>query len=138
MKKWTSCSGGADLRLLLDTVTFIRAVQSPDRLTARARKLLQDEESVLEISAISLSEIAIKNTLGKLSFTSRDVFGGMENLDARALPWTARHAAEMFDLPLHHSDPFDRQIIAQAIVEGIPIVTPDEAFRLYKGIKVIW
>jgi PIN domain nuclease of toxin-antitoxin system len=44
----------------------------------------------------------------------------------------------VFDLSRHHSDPYDRQIIAQAIVEGIPIVTPDEAFRLYKGIKVIW
>jgi len=76
--------------------------------------------------------------LRKLDFTRRDVFAAIEDLDARVLPWTAHHAAQLFDLPLHHSDPFDRQIIAQAIVEGIPVLTPDEAFRLYKGIKVIW
>jgi PIN domain nuclease of toxin-antitoxin system len=45
---------------------------------------------------------------------------------------------QLFDLPVHHGDPFDRQIIAQALVEEIPIVTADEAFRLYHGLKVIW
>jgi len=44
----------------------------------------------------------------------------------------------LFDLPLHHTDPFDRQIVAQALAEDIPVVTADEAFRRYSGIKVIW
>jgi PIN domain nuclease of toxin-antitoxin system len=54
------------------------------------------------------------------------------------LPYRADHAFSLFDLPLHHSDPFDRQIIAQALSEQIPVVTPDEKFGLYKGLKVIW
>lgn len=56
----------------------------------------------------------------------------------RVLPYTAEHAYALFDLPPHRGDRFDRQIIAQALAEGIPIVTADEAFRLYDGLKVIW
>jgi len=52
--------------------------------------------------------------------------------------YTAEHAFGLFALPLHHGDAFDRQIIAQALVENIPIVTADEKFKLYKGLKVIW
>ena len=44
----------------------------------------------------------------------------------------------LFDLPTHHADPFDRQIIAQALAENVPVVTPDEAFNLYEGLKVVW
>jgi PIN domain nuclease of toxin-antitoxin system len=54
------------------------------------------------------------------------------------LPYTSDHACHLFGLPLHHADPFDRQIIAQALAEDIPIVTSDEKFRLYKGLAVIW
>ena len=62
----------------------------------------------------------------------------VEDLDIRILPYTADHAFHLFDLPLHHSDLFDRQIIAQAMSEKIPIVTSDEKFSLYKGIRLIW
>jgi PIN domain nuclease of toxin-antitoxin system len=62
----------------------------------------------------------------------------IEELDIRVLPYTAEHALRLFALPLHHSDPFDRQIIAQALCEKTPVVTPDEKFDLYQGIKVIW
>jgi len=61
-----------------------------------------------------------------------------EDLKLRVLPYTGRHAYQLFGLPLHHSDPFDRQIIAQALAENIPVVTPDEKFSLYKGLKIIW
>ena len=54
------------------------------------------------------------------------------------LPYTEDHALRLFDLPLHHPDPFDRQIIAQALAENIAVVTPDREFRLYKGLKTIW
>jgi PIN domain nuclease of toxin-antitoxin system len=53
-------------------------------------------------------------------------------------PATEQHALFLFELPLHHSDPFDRQIIAQALAEKIPVITPDQKFSLYKGLKVIW
>jgi PIN domain nuclease of toxin-antitoxin system len=99
---------------------------------------LRSESAVREISAISLSEIAIKSARGKVTFGQDDLNAGITALRLRVLPYTAEHAFRLFDLPLHHGDPFDRQIIAQALAEGIPVVTSDEAFRLYKGLKVIW
>ena len=56
----------------------------------------------------------------------------------RVLPFTADHAYRLFGLPLHHRDPFDRQIIAQALCENLPLVTPDERLRTYEGLKIIW
>jgi len=56
----------------------------------------------------------------------------------RILPYTAHHAFYLFHLPPHHADPFDRQIIAQAVCEKIPVVTCDEKFSLYKDLKVLW
>lgn len=100
--------------------------------------VLRRETALREISVVSLSEIAIKQTRGKLSFDKDDVITGVADLRLRVLPYAAEHALRLFDLPLHHSDPFDRQIIAQALVENIPVVTSDESFALYKGLKVVW
>lgn len=126
------------MRLLLDTVTFIWAVGSPERLSRRVIRALQDDEAVLELSALSLSEIAIKQAKGRLEFEKGDVLTGIADLRLRVLPYTADHSYQLYDLPLHHTDPFDRQIIAQASAENIPVITPDEKFKLYRGIKVIW
>lgn len=126
------------MRLLLDTVTFIWATASPELLSKRALAALQDENALREMSAISLSELAIKQAKGKLSFGREDALAGIADLRVRILPYTADHAYELFTLPYHHGDPFDRQIIAQALVEKIPVVTSDEKFGLYKNLKVIW
>ena len=126
------------MRLLLDTVTFLWAVISPDRISPAAISALRDNATVREISTISLSEIAIKQSSGKLTFNKQDVLQGIADLRLRILPYTAEHAFGLLDLPLHHGDPFDRQIIAQAMAEGIPVVTSDRMFRLYKGLKVVW
>jgi PIN domain nuclease of toxin-antitoxin system len=63
---------------------------------------------------------------------------GVGDLRLPVLPYAPEHASRLFDLPTHHADPFDRQIIAQALVENVPVVTPDEAFKLYERLKVIW
>lgn len=126
------------MRLLLDTVTFIWAVVSPERISSKAMRAMQSSQARLELSAISLSEIAIKQTLGKLDFSADDVRIGVADLKLRVLPYTADHAYQLFSLPRHHSDPFDRQIIAQALAEDIVVVTSDEKFKLYKGIQIIW
>jgi PIN domain nuclease of toxin-antitoxin system len=99
---------------------------------------LQETEAILQLSAISLSEIAIKNAKGKLSLGRENVLAGLDDLNARILPYTREHSCQLFTLPLHHTDPFDRQIIAQAVADGIPVVTPDDKFRLYRTLKVIW
>jgi PIN domain nuclease of toxin-antitoxin system len=127
-----------EVRLLLDTAVLINAVGSPERLTKRAIAALENADNVLELSAVSLSEIAIKAALGKLKLSAAVARQAVEDLDIRILPYTADHAFYLFDLPLHHGDPFDRQIIAQALSERIPIVSPDEKFSLYKGLKLIW
>ena len=90
------------------------------------------------ITVVSLTEIAIKQTRGTLTFSKADATAGVADLQLRVLPYSAEHAFDLFDLPTHHADPFNRQIIAQALAEDIAIVTPDEAFQLYEGVKGVW
>jgi PIN domain nuclease of toxin-antitoxin system len=126
------------MRLILDTVTFIWAVSAPNRLSRAAMSALRKGTAVREISVVSLTEIAVKQARGKLTFGKPDVMTGVADLRLRVLPYVAEHAFRLFDLPTLHVDPFDRQIIAQALVENVPVVTPDDAFKLYKGLKVVW
>ncbi len=126
------------MRILLDTAVLIYAVEAPERLSRRVVAALENPENVLELSAISLAEIAIKSTLGKLGLTAEMARQAVDDLDIRVLPFTAEHALHLFELPLHHGDPFDRQIITQALYEQIAVATPDEKFRLYKRLKLIW
>ncbi|HMD17736.1 MAG TPA: type II toxin-antitoxin system VapC family toxin [Terriglobales bacterium] len=126
------------MRLLLDTAILIYAVEAPERLSKRATSALENPDNVLELSAVSITEIAIKASLGKLQLNAANARQAVQDLDIRILPYTGNHALRLFELPLHHSDPFDRQIIAQALSEKISVVTPDEKFRLYHGVKIIW
>jgi PIN domain nuclease of toxin-antitoxin system len=126
------------VRLLLDTAILIYAVEAPERLSRRATAALQDPGNVLELSAVSITEIAIKASLGKLKLTAAMARQAVQDLDIRILAYTGEHALRLFDLPLHHGDPFDRQIIAQALSEKTLVVTPDEKFRLYTGLKIVW
>ena len=126
------------MRLILDTVTFIWAVSTPERLSRAATAALRKSTAVRELSVVSLIEIAVKQTRGKLAFSKSDAAIGVADLQLRVLPFSSEHAFRLFDLPAHHGDPFDRQIIAQALTEDLAVVTPDEAFHLYDGLKVVW
>jgi PIN domain nuclease of toxin-antitoxin system len=126
------------MRLLLDTAVLIQAVEFPERLSKRAATAVQNLDNTLELSSISVTEIAIKAASGKLAFSAVILRRAMEELGIRILPFTADHAFRMFGLSRHHDDPFDRQIIAQALCERISVVTPDEKFRLYEGVTVVW
>jgi PIN domain nuclease of toxin-antitoxin system len=126
------------MRLILDTVAFIWAVSTPERLSRAAIAALRKSTAVRELSVVSLTEIAVKQTRGKLAFSKSDATTGVADLQVRLLPYSAEHAFRLFDLPAHHADPFDRQIIAQALAEDLAVVTPDEAFHLYEGLKVVW
>jgi PIN domain nuclease of toxin-antitoxin system len=126
------------MRLILDTVTFIWAVSTPERLSRAATAALRKSTAVRELSVVSLTEIAVKQARGKLAFSKSDATIGVADLQLRVLPFSSEHAFRLFDLPAHHADPFDRQIIAQALTEDLPVVTPDEAFHLYDGLKVVW
>jgi PIN domain nuclease of toxin-antitoxin system len=126
------------MRLLLDTAVLIYAVESPELLGRRAAAALKNTQNVLELSTISLTEIAVKAAVGKLQLSVATVRQAVQDLDIRILPYTADHAFQLFEVPLHHGDPFDRQIIAQALSERIPVITPDEKFKLYRGLKLVW
>ena len=126
------------MRLLLDTAILIWAVESPDRLSKRASAALKNPDSTLELSTASVCEIAIKSSIGKLRFSERELHQALDDVGIRILPLRAEHAFAVFGLPIHHKDPFDRQIIAQALSEEIPVVTPDEKFKLYRELKIIW
>ena len=93
-----------------------------------------------ERQAVSLWEIAIKVSLGKLALLKPYeliIPQQIEENDIELLPIAHNHLNKIIDLPFHHRDPFDRLIIAQAMTEGIPIISPDAAFSQYP-IKLIW
>ena len=138
-RKWKTCSAGAtEVRVLLDTAVLIFAVEAPQRLSKRAAGVLGNAENIRELSSVSLTEIAVKASLGKLVFSAAAAHQAIDDMDLRVLLFTAEHAFRMFELPIHHRDPFDRQLVAQALCEEIPIVTPDEKFGLYRGLQLIW
>ena len=126
------------MRVLLDTAVLIFSIESPESLSKRALAVLANPENTRELSTVSLTEIAIKTTLGKLNISAEIARQAIRDMDIHILPYNADHAFCLFELPAHHRDPFDRQIIAQAFSEGIPVVTSDDKFSLYKGLRLIW
>ena len=110
-------------------------VAEPERLSQSSRALLRAPANELLLSAASAWEIAIKFGLGKVEFPDGPeafVPGLMARTAVTPLPVHHRHALRVAALPLHHRDPFDRLLIAQAQVEEVPIMTADPAFRRYK------
>ncbi len=121
------------MRLLLDTNALIRWADGT--LGERAVRSVQ-EASVVAVSAISAAEIAVKRQLGKLRFagTVREM---AESYGFIELPLTLRHADRLHLVPAHHPDPFDRLLIAQALEEGLTILTTDRVFEAYR-VPVEW
>jgi PIN domain nuclease of toxin-antitoxin system len=122
------------VRLLLDTHTFLWFLLEDPRLSTTARELIDDPANDIEVSPATYGEIAIKISLGKYELPEPyDVFIEREiaTNDFRILPIEPKHTAVLITLPYHHRDPFDRLLIAQAMVENIPIVGVDPAFDAY-------
>lgn len=117
------------MRLLLDTVTIIRWLEASPRLSAEAREAIVGGYEVY-VSAVSAVEIAAKTAIGTLH-TPDDFAKQVAEKSTIELPLTVRHGLAMKALPLHHRDPFDRMLIAQARCEGLTIVTSDRAFAAY-------
>ena len=128
------------MRLLLDTHTFLWFVLNDPQLSAGAQSLINDPANDILISPASYWEIAIKVGLGKLNLHAPyDDFmrRGIDGNDFEILPIEPRHTSLLTTLPLHHRDPFDRLLIAQASIEAIPIVGMDAAFDSY-GVRRLW
>ena len=123
------------MKLLLDTHIVLWAVGEPNRLPADARALMEEEATELVFSAASLWEIAIKNGLGRASFSvdPRLLRRNLLENDYRELPITGAHATAVDLLPAIHRDPFDRILITQAQIEGLTLVTADSMLARYPG-----
>jgi len=107
-------------------------------LSRRARNMMGDPANQRELSVISLAEIAMKNAAGKLNLSREDTMDALRRLQVSMVPYTEAHALELMRLPVHHRDPFDRMLIAQALAEDVSVMTCDKEFRNYKGLEVIW
>jgi PIN domain nuclease of toxin-antitoxin system len=131
-------------RYLLDSNAFLWAKISPETLRPEARETIQDPQNALFVSAAGLWELADKASKGKLPEFAvmmerlADPFELMlQESNLRRLSIELAHIASAYRLPLHHRDPFDRLMIAQAMVEDLTIITSDTIFRLYTGLKLL-
>ena len=118
------------MRLLLDTHALLWALAQPRRLSARARAAIASADSEVFVSAASAWEIAIKRAIGKLTAPA-DLEAILDQTGIERLPITVSHALAAGALPLIHSDPFDRMLVAQARIEGLTLVTRDPHIAAY-------
>lgn len=123
-------------RLLVDTHVVLWWLDDSDALSPGAREILADPTRELLVSTASLWEIGIKCSLGKLEVAA-DLPTTIAGEGFTWLPVTAAHAWAVRGLRMHHRDPFDRLLIAQSLVEGIPVVTADSRFSAY-GVDARW
>ena len=123
------------MKLLLDTQLLLWAAAQPERLSSRARLYLNEVGNELLFSAASLWELAIKTTLGRDDFRAepRVLRRGLLDNGYLELPITSEHAVTIDTLPPLHKDPFDRILLAQALVEGITLLTADAQLARYRG-----
>jgi PIN domain nuclease of toxin-antitoxin system len=128
------------MRHMLDTHSFLWFVLNDPQLSATALKVINDPANDILVSPASYWEVAIKVGLGKLDLhTPYDDFmhRGIVGNDFEIIHVEPKHTSILTTLPLHHRDPFDRLLVAQALVEAIPIVSADTQLDAY-GIKRIW
>jgi PIN domain nuclease of toxin-antitoxin system len=123
------------MKFLLDTHLLLWTAGDPKRLSAKARKLINEPASELFFSAASLWEIAIKSGLGRDDFKvdARLLRRGLLDNGYSELPIGSEHAVAIDSLPPIHKDPFDRMLVAQAMVEGITLLTSDAVVAQYPG-----
>lgn len=130
--------------LLLDTQVVIASIYHPERLAPAVRSALEDPGQERVISVITAFEMAVKTSLGKLplpeAFARNFTLAFEETADrlaARMLNVGLSHAARVRRLPFHHRDPFDRLLIAQALEEGLTMVSADRQFAAYDGLRLM-
>ncbi len=123
------------MKLLLDTHLLLWAAGEPKRLSKSARALINDPENELLFSAASLWEVAIKSRLGRRDFKAdvRLLRRGLLDNGYSELPIASDHVVALENLPPVHKDPFDRMLVAQAIVEGITLLTGESLVGEYPG-----
>ncbi|WP_330202836.1 type II toxin-antitoxin system VapC family toxin [Cyanobacterium sp. Dongsha4] len=128
------------MKILLDTHAFIWWNLTPEKLSLNGLNLIEDKENIIYLSIASVWEMQIKISINKLHFDNplSQIITKQRNINnIQILSIELEHIWELKNLPLHHKDPFDRILIAQAIIEKIPILTIDSIFHNY-SINTIW
>lgn len=128
------------MSVLLDTHAFLWFSTADPQLSANALAVLQDPDESLYLSIASVWEIAVKTSIGKLPLAtpfSQFIELGLKNARCRLLQIELAHVERVAALPFHHRDPFDRLLIAQALVDGLTILGRDAAFDAY-GVTRLW
>ncbi len=128
------------MRVLLDTHAFLWWALDDSRLSERAREIIGEGENDVLFSVASGWEIAIKSRLGRLRVPDdfeRFMTDQLQLNDFRVLPVELAHALHVRSLPDHHRDPFDRMLVAQSRIEGLPIVGRDKRLEPY-GVELLW
>lgn len=125
------------MKLLLDTHVVLWWTHDSRRLSETARELVGDPRHDVLLSAVVAWEIAIKRALGKLRMRPALVTELLADGGAAELAVSVAHATELERLPMHHHDPFDRMLVAQARVEGAVLISSDGALRRY-DVPVSW
>lgn len=128
------------VRALLDTHVLLWALMEPAKLSPRAREILKDAANTVLVSPASAWEIATKHRLGRLPEAESVVRGyrrHLATLMATEVPITSEHALLAGSLGAEHRDPFDRMLAAQALVEGVSLVTADPAFSALR-VETVW
>lgn len=128
------------MKYLIDTGVWLWLLSEPERLSRRALEKFEGNEHELFLSAASVWEMAIKWSKGSLALPeppATHVPSRMEKLGVRPLPISHQHALAVATLPAHHNDPFDRMLVAQALVEELTLISSDGMFKEY-SVPLLW
>jgi PIN domain nuclease of toxin-antitoxin system len=127
------------VKVLLDTHVLLWWLEGGAKLSRGARRVIQDQETTVLVSAASAWEIAIKSQAGKLEARPlvTDFQGELDREAFAELPISSHHAIRAGTLTGSHRDPFDRMLIAQALAENVPVIRKDKLFDGY-GVRRIW
>ena len=126
------------MNILIDTHIFLWLAVSPQKISKNSLELLQDRKNRLLLSAMSVAELMIKESIGQIEIPF-DILEAAEKMGMELLDFDAASALRLGTLPFHHKDPFDRMLIAQAITHRLIFCTVDEKIVFYKdeGLKLL-
>lgn len=127
------------MNLLLDTHVALWAITDSPKLPQKARDLIQSPKATIWVSAANVWEIAIKHALGRgdMPVSGKNAMRYFQESGYRFLPVEAEHAVAVEELPAHHQDPFDRILVAQALIEPMRLITHDDTVARYSDTIIL-
>ena len=121
------------MRYLIDTHVLLWYIQGDNRLKSKYIEIIDDSDTEILVSSVSLWEIALKISIGKLELNTdyKNFINFLTEIDFSILDFDSEDLNTMINLPFHHQDPFDRLIIAQSITKNLSLISDDNKFKKY-------